>query len=501
MRRVALLLVLCFCYLPAVSAPTLRAVAAITDFWPEGESRIYNFTLDDSVEVGRIEVTLTNVEIKDGKVVSCEIDEDLYLNLRQFDKGADLKVRGLLTLDGSGNFLSTALDITVDENSQALAVSFDSVQNLITGFWGEDDSQGTKINVEGPIGIYDDYMIDHLEIALSRHNLIPGTDIKFKALAAQKMYVTDYEFKVLDKVAVNYPTYTDSVWPLAMIRPTARMVYINAAHKIVKLIDHNQKLTVEIIGLSSAPRTQSTTTATNSLDNIISRLPIYGFYFLITGVGLLLLGRDCLKDKTAYFMFLIGCLMYPLIFYIQLPLQQSYADTIAKPALYKGQSFALYAIIPALITGLIQQTLKLIPLILLVRFKRPQPLHLISIGAFVGAGLGMIDAWHIVGPLFQFRGLTTLTLAEKGFSILFHIAGGALIGYGIARRKTIRFWLTAVLIHGLAGYMIVFVQTQAFTAKGLTVANALYSLAFLAMMYYYQRAYRKAMTGVRKGKR
>jgi RsiW-degrading membrane proteinase PrsW (M82 family) len=154
--------------------------------------------------------------------------------------------------------------------------------------------------------------------------------------------------------------------------------------------------------------------------------------------------------------------------------------------------------VPALLTGLIQETLKLIPLLLAGRWLKLKPIALISLGAFIGAGFGWVEACHIVAPLFQARALTGYTLIERVFTIMFHATMGAALGYGVARKQIWQFWLAAVGLHTLGTYLIVFVQLKMLTIKSLNIIIGLYDIVLLIVMVGLQRMYKAAQSKDKK---
>jgi hypothetical protein len=166
--------------------------------------------------------------------------------------------------------------------------------------------------------------------------------------------------------------------------------------------------------------------------------------------------------------------LYPVILITQAPLQQWYALQVIMPAMSKGQSIFVPTMIPSLMTGFIQETLKFIPLFIIARTTKIRPIALISLGAFVGAGFGFAEACQIAGPMFQARTLTSVMLFDRIFAILLHVVLGAGMGYGIARRKIWQFWLAAVGLHTLATYPVVFVQLKLMSVRTLQTVLIIY---------------------------
>ncbi|MBI2869475.1 MAG: PrsW family intramembrane metalloprotease [Chloroflexi bacterium] len=140
-----------------------------------------------------------------------------------------------------------------------------------------------------------------------------------------------------------------------------------------------------------------------------------------------------------------------------------------------------------LLSGLVQEGAKLVPVILYWRRNQGgfTPKFGLIAGAVSGAGFGVFEAIWIHNTIFasgwtwnavEMGGLLALLgFWERFFSVAFHTAASALAGYGLARGLGWQFYLIASFLHGATNYSVVLLQKGTLT----TVQVEMY-LAFLA---------------------
>jgi RsiW-degrading membrane proteinase PrsW (M82 family) len=163
--------------------------------------------------------------------------------------------------------------------------------------------------------------------------------------------------------------------------------------------------------------------------------------------------------------------------FIQIPLQ-----TWAGQALNHFWSqevlmrWILLAAIPSiLLTGLVQEGAKLVPVV--VYWKRSgrnlDPKLGLAIGAVAGAGFGILEAQYAHNLIFA-SGWTWEAVQTGGFmalagfwvrffTVATHIAFSALAGYGLAKGWGWQFYLIASVLHGLLNYSVVLLQAELLT--------------------------------------
>lgn len=488
-----------FCLLLLIvplSARTLPKIHIITDYWPIDESKEYHFFINDE-KIGDMSAELTGEE---GGIVT--IKETLDLDLARLGLGPKLEIHNELQVTSAGYFNACTMDVEANGTRRQLNVTFDSITATARAVIDGNESNARERVLGQPMVSSDNNMISQLELALAFHDLTPGDTITIPVFSPQGMYTADFLFFVAGETEVRYSVYRDTVWQVNMLRPASQTLYIDRKHDLVKIEDSNQNLRVEYQRdlFADRPNIADKAVSGGTVDNLIRRLPFYGLMLLVAVGWLLFLGRDSYRDKWSYVLFVIGGCLYPLIYYIQVPIQQSYAINYLTPIMQSGGSIVLPAAIPALVSGIVQESLKILPLVFAAYILRPKAFVLISIGAFIGAGFGFVEACYISGPVFQARLLTNTLVAERVFALLFHIVTGAILGYGFARRKWWMYWLIAIGFHSLANYLIVFVAMQVISVGGLQAILAVYDLLLLANMFLLQSKFKKGRAGSRKNR-
>ncbi len=483
----------------AVFAQTLPRVNKLDDYWQEGKKKTYSFTIDEQ-EVGRLDAEIDDIGKENGRQVY-DIREELSLDLSKEVEGFLFDVSEKVTVDASAFFLKGEASVQVGERKEQIRARLEADSGKVIFGRGKDEIGIRTVEVTGPVYVVDNYMLDEMEMILAMQDLTPGKTITVPVISPQGMYGTEFEFHVVGRTQVQYGSFTDSVWQVNLVRPSEATVYIDREHLLVKYIDPAQKMTAELVRNPFEGRRQPSKNLAQRIDDQINRAPIYGFYLLIALIWLVFLGRDSYRLKWSYILFVLGMLLYPIILITQAPLQQWYAVKVMMPALSRGQSIFVPAMIPSLLTGLIQETLKFVPLLIIARTVKLRPLTLISLGAFIGAGFGFAEACHIAGPVFQARALTSVTLFDRIFAILLHTVLGAGMGYGIARRKIWQFWLAAVGLHSFAIFPVVLVQLKVISVKALQIVLVIYDLILLAVMTILQITFKRGHAAGKKGRR
>ena len=139
-------------------------------------------------------------------------------------------------------------------------------------------------------------------------------------------------------------------------------------------------------------------------------------------------------------------------------------------------NWLLLAGIPTiLLSGLVQEGAKMVPMVFWWwrSGRNISPRLGLDIGAIAGAGFGIFEAVWVHGRMFA-AGWTLNAIQTDGFigivgfwerffSVGFHIAVSALVGYGLAKGKGWQFYLIAAVLHGLLNYGVVFLQKGYFT--------------------------------------
>jgi hypothetical protein len=199
---------------------------------------------------------------------------------------------------------------------------------------------------------------------------------------------------------------------------------------------------------------------------------------LIMGAIWLAIFRMPLGEQPRLWILLAtGAVLFgPTIGLLQFPLQ-----SLSMQALFHfwgaeiWQERLLLSEIPAmLITGFVQEGMKLVPV--LIYRKRRQPLpdrEALLAGAAVGAGFGIFEAAWLLNqvfttgfslPAFQFQGWQApLSIIERLFIVGFHTSTTALAAYFLNKGKGGRAYLGIALFHSVMNYGAVLAAAGVFT--------------------------------------
>jgi RsiW-degrading membrane proteinase PrsW (M82 family) len=142
-------------------------------------------------------------------------------------------------------------------------------------------------------------------------------------------------------------------------------------------------------------------------------------------------------------------------------------------------NWILLAGIPSiLLTGLVQEGAKLVPVVVCWwrSGKSLDPKLGLAIGAVAGAGFGIFEAQQALNAPFAAGYITWDVMKTYGFMALIytgfwhtfftvaaHIAFAALAGYGLAKGRGWQFYLIAAVLHGLLNYANVLYSAQVLT--------------------------------------
>ncbi|MEE9442963.1 MAG: hypothetical protein V3V99_09890 [candidate division Zixibacteria bacterium] len=493
MKKIVLSIIIYMFSVSTVSAQVLQRAPSLSDYWPEGKKKTYKF-LVDSIEVGKLDATNTGME--DGL---WKIEENLFLNFIKIGISDIRMTESKLYLHPDGTFNNIEMAITIDTVYETLIAHFDSIENKINMTINENVSYNYYSHVPGPVFSCDDNMFDQIEIILAMNDLNPAENIKVPIYTFKSRYYVDYEFDVIGKTAIRYGNFADSVWEVKMIYPADLTVFINERHELVRLEYPNRNLVFELErNVFEDSGTAAVFEDEGFFTNHIRRMPIYGAYLLCAFVWVLFLGREATRLKVAYIYFIAGGILYYFLMISLIPLQQEYSLKFLFPAIQADESIYVPALGSSIMVGIFHAIFKLILLMILVTLLNNKRINALHIGAFVGAGLGFVESSYITGPMFQAGVLPVATIVERAFTILFHTALGALLGYGIARRKTLLFWLYAVIIHSFVVYLIVFVQSNILEIKTLAIITVAYYILTAITVFYARRNYLRQIAGSKR---
>lgn len=180
--------------------------------------------------------------------------------------------------------------------------------------------------------------------------------------------------------------------------------------------------------------------------------------------------------------------------FIQIPLQFLVGQAIGSvwSQEYIMGRILLFGIPQILLSGLVQEGAKMVPLVLYWRRENRSldPKLGLAIGAVAGAGFGIFEAQWAHNKILA-SGLLWETLKVQGimafagfwerfFVVAAHTAFSALAGYGLAKGKGWQFYLIASGLHALLNYSAALLQAGVLTIVQVEVYVAILAMAVTA---------------------
>jgi len=180
--------------------------------------------------------------------------------------------------------------------------------------------------------------------------------------------------------------------------------------------------------------------------------------------------------------------------FVQIPLQFLAGQAMGR--LWSQQvimsRILLFGIPQILLSGLVQEGAKMVPLVWYWRRKDKNiaPKLGLAVGAAAGAAFGIFEAQWVHNQIFasgllwgllETQGILALVgFWERFFVVAAHTAFSALAGYGLARGKGWQFYLIASGLHALLNYSAVLLTAGVLTAIQLEVYVAVLAIGVTA---------------------
>ena len=221
--------------------------------------------------------------------------------------------------------------------------------------------------------------------------------------------------------------------------------------------------------------------------DFMKRLPYYAIYLLIGGIFSIPFIRKQYKNPDIYIALILGGAICSLIGSTQVPLQKWYASAYLIPGLKEGGSLYFYGMFNALISGVVQETLKIVLITAIFLIRRPTLKPMIALGFFGGLGFGIYEAGSITGAALESGAMSIFSwgLFERFFVILFHGATGALFGYSLVRglKFVIIYWPAALFVHSFMNYLIDFLHRNLIDVAIFELIVAFITIIFVLAVY------------------
>ncbi len=458
------------------------SAATIEDFLIKDSTRTWLFSKDD-IELGHLKSTYRGVTDYQG-LEAYWIEEILDLDLTKIQVPAVISMHNNHYVDLYNAYIGDSMSIVANGIPQSLELVhrgdslFGSAQNVARN--------EVAMPLRAGMMALDNNMIDQMELIFALADLNVGDTLSDTFFVAQFVFRAEFGFVVDSVITLQIGDEIDSVFAMRMLAPMKQNILFARKFGLVKIVDPVQSIEVTMIDRQTG--SPYGMMPAKSSGGFFKALPLYLFYILVGLVFSIFVIKRYYNRLETYVMLILGAAGFSLLRYTQVPLQNWYGINYAIPGLQAGESLYYYAAVQALFSGLIQETLKLIPLILIMISRPPSKKSLVVLGMFTGMGFGIMEACAITGVAYKTGLMPFFSWGtfERIFAILFHTSTGAALGYAVAGgwKKVPAIWLLMVLIHSFSNLLIVFYQkgTLSLVALELIVAAIDIVLAILVWL-------------------
>jgi hypothetical protein len=341
-------------------------------------------------------------------------------------------------------------------------------------------------SLEVPPGtpVWDQYFVDQLELILAMRDLTVGTEFVDSVFEPSAMIMSRLTGRVDDFFYQEiYRGSFDSVFFIQLSEPLKADLYFTPDKRLVRIDFINLKYRIyqDLVKRGTAspvpPVAEPPIVKERGLPVVISH---FALYLLFAVVAVALFMKSGYRWAQSYLAAGFGVGLFLITIVTQIPLQKAIIEQWLVPSVSAGGSLYGWGLLPPLIAGLFQESLKLAGILILVRWKKPRDYRVPILGAFAGGGFGLAEACYrvinVVIPVF------TLALLESGFMIAFHVCSAVLLGRAVTRSSDtiIRTLLLLILFNALLRYLPVFVQQDVATAGVMYFVLAFLVLVLLA---------------------
>lgn len=480
-RKILVLLVVILLNLAGLTS-AVEPVTSINQYRAEDSKRTYLFLTNDQ-QFGILESVFEGEAEFEG-IEAFKFEEKLSFDYAVLGNEMKIAIINRHYVNQDGSYLGTELNAAIDTNFQNLHLK--QVDGTVVGFFTNNDIK-QEMNIEIPPHYFsiDNNMIDQLESWLAFRGVNVGDTIIDTVFVPQITQQTVFRGVVDDYVGIKYGALYDSAYLINFSDPAIQKVYFTKDYKVIRVDLETQNISVI---LSEDPMEKfAPPVATFGFSDFIARIPYYLIYLLIGGIFAILFDRKQFKNPDIYIALILGGTIYTLIGATQVPLQKWFATAYLIPGLKEGGSLYKLGIFNALITGVIQEALKIVLLAVIFFVRKPTLKPMTAIGLFCGLGFGIYEACSLTGAAMQSGAMSIFSwgMFERFFSILFHAATGALLGYSLVRglKFVIIFWPVAVIVHSFMNYMIVFLHRNVIDISMFELIIAFITTVFVLVVY------------------
>ncbi|KAA3632258.1 MAG: hypothetical protein DWP97_11365 [Calditrichaeota bacterium] len=490
--------IILFCILLVSSAafPVTQSVSGFDnflDYRETGEVRLWTIIVNDSV-IGTLRSTVTGTVQIDG-ISGYTIEEKLNLDFNKSGTPLTMNISNEHYVTADGFILGDKMELNINGQQEKLDMQrkADKLEGYITR-GGQKIDQSVLFDPNG--FSIENYYYDQLELYLSAQTLTIGDNILDSVYMPQSMtfsYVNGF-VRDFDNIQLFNQVF-DSCFVIEFTEPLGMIAYFTEDKKLVKVDIPNQNLKayldvvqnpekvkeeLEQIKKEKAEQTSSFFETEKSFGAMIG---VTFIYILFGILSLIFFAKNQLKSPISFIALFAGGVVFVIVPFTQVPLQEILFKQFYVPNVLQGEgSPFLYGLAPAIVVGLIQELLKIAAVILFVRFADIKSHMYTIIGTMIGVGFGVVEACYLAGGV-PTSMLFTINLIERGFTILFHVTSGALLGYALSKGigKVSVFAVLTIVINSLFRYLPIFAQSKTLTPELLNIILAIVSILFLSV--------------------
>ncbi len=468
----------------AQSPRSVKATKSVTDFRPIGEVRIWTVTYR-AKDFGRLVSKIEKQTEVDGRE-AIAITNMMGINYAKMNTG----IQRMTTADGvhyvmpDGRYLGDDLTLGTDNRKEQLHLRMkeDDGQWRAEGYYTRGgERRDESIDLPGPVYSWEPFFVDQLEIWLATHDIREGDTLSDTLFAPQTGSLFHFAATVDTFMYQElWKGRFDSVFIINVTQPQPYLVFFTPDKRLVRIDFLTQSYRV-YQDLISQSKNEEQVQPAYTFRTFVNLLPRYVFFLAVAGLILVLVAPRGVGKPVAYLFVVAGAVVYLLVAYGVVPLQ----TFVIKELQATGGTVYVWWIFPSLIFGIAQEVLKTVTIWISGRWRRGLSLRLWVIGAFIGAGFGLVEtvyqtrlAEHV--PLFDW------SLLEPSFLLVFHIASGALIGWALSvgPARTIRVVIITIIINGVLRYLPVFVLKRVADVGITSLVGVIITLVFLAAVVF-----------------
>ena len=463
------------------------------DYREIGEVRLWTFIVNDSV-IGTLRSTVTGTVQIDG-ISGYTIEEKLNLDFSKTGTPLTMNISNQHYITAEGFILGDKMSLNINGQQEELAMQrkSDKLEGFITR-GGQKIDQSVTFDPNG--FSLENYYYDQLELYLSAKNLTIGDNILDSVYMPQSMtysYVNAH-IRDFDNIQLFNQVF-DSCFVLEFTEPINMIAYFTEDKKLLKVdipgqnlkayldvVQNPDKVKEELERLKEEKAKQSGSFFQTE-KSFGAMIGVTFIYILFGILSLIFFAKSQLKTPIAFIALFTGGVVFVIVPFTQVPLQEMLFKQFYVPNVLQGEgSPFLYGLAPAVVVGLIQELLKIFAIILFVRFANLKSHMYTIIGAMLGVGFGVVEACYLAGGV-PTSMLFTINLIERGFTILFHVTSGALLGYALSKGmgKVSTFAVLTIIINSLFRYLPIFAQSKTLTPELLNIILAIVSILFLSI--------------------